>query len=151
MNGLDPVLALALTIALAAVFVATVVAVNVRDWRPWIAVAPVPDTSWTVGGIADFSGDGSPDILWRNTATGANYLWIMNGPDAVSGAAMTPVPDTAWSVGGTADFDNDGDPDIFWRNTATGANYLWIMNGTVPLSGTLFPSAGTNWTVTDHE
>jgi PAS domain S-box-containing protein len=38
MIGLDPVLALALTVALAAVFLATVVAVKVRDWRPWIAV-----------------------------------------------------------------------------------------------------------------
>src|SRR5437773_7624943 len=28
---------------------------------------------------ADFNGDGRADILWRNSSTGENYLWLMNG------------------------------------------------------------------------
>src|SRR5438876_73683 len=28
---------------------------------------------------ADFNGDGKSDILWRNSSTGENYVWLMNG------------------------------------------------------------------------
>src|SRR5204862_483092 len=28
---------------------------------------------------ADFSGDGRSDVLWRNSATGENYIYLMNG------------------------------------------------------------------------
>src|SRR5207249_781877 len=27
----------------------------------------------------DFNGDGKSDILWRNSTTGANVIWLMNG------------------------------------------------------------------------
>ena len=28
---------------------------------------------------SDFNGDGKADIFWRNTATGHNQIWLMNG------------------------------------------------------------------------
>jgi len=29
--------------------------------------------------VGDFNGDGRADILWRNSSTGENYVWLMNG------------------------------------------------------------------------
>jgi C1A family cysteine protease len=77
----------------------------------------------------DFNGDGKPDILWRNTSTGANAVWYMNGA-TVSGVADLPgLSNLAYTIGGTGDFNGDGKPDILWRNTSTGANAVWYMNG----------------------
>ena len=35
----------------------------------------------------DFNSDGKTDILWRNTATGENAYWYMNGTTLLTGAA----------------------------------------------------------------
>jgi len=62
---------------------------------------PSCGTSWEVGKIADFDADGTPDILWRNPATGSNALWYMqsNGT-AIKSAAGMPSCGTSWDIGG---------------------------------------------------
>src|SRR5439155_1388598 len=77
----------------------------------------------------DFDGDCKSDILWRNSATGKDYLWLMNGLTIVSQGSLNTVDDQAWQVQGIGDFDGDGKADILWRNALTGENYLWLMNG----------------------
>src|SRR5437016_967816 len=54
----------------------------------------VADLSWTVAGIGDFDGDAKVDILWRNTSTGENYIYFMDGTaiKATEGSIST-VPD----------------------------------------------------------
>jgi Ca2+-binding RTX toxin-like protein len=71
----------------------------------------------------DFNGDGKSDILWRNTATGANTVWQSGSSTAVQ--AVASLADQNWKVAGTGDFDGNGTSDILWRNTATGANSIW--------------------------
>ena len=39
----------------------------------------LPNPAYAIVGTGDFNGDGKPDILWRNTTTGANAVWYMNG------------------------------------------------------------------------
>ena len=71
----------------------------------------------------DFDGDGKSDILWRNTATGANTIWKTG--NIATAQAVATIADQAWKVMGTGDFDGDGKADILWRNATTGANTIW--------------------------
>src|SRR5205809_1059765 len=79
--------------------------------------------------IADVNGDGHSDVLWRNTSTGENYIYLMNGLTIASQGSINAVGDQAWQVKGIGDFDGDGRADILWRNSSTGENYIWLMNG----------------------
>src|SRR5213083_109058 len=77
----------------------------------------------------DFDGDCKSDILWRNGATGKDYLWLMNGLTIVSQGSLNTVDDQAWQVQGIGDVDGYGRADILWRNLSTGENYIYLMNG----------------------
>src|SRR2546428_7837181 len=77
----------------------------------------------------DFDGDCKSDVLWRNSATGEDYLWLMNGRTIATGGYLRTVGDPAWQIVGTGDFDGDGKADILWRNAVTGQNYTYLMNG----------------------
>ena len=101
-------------------------------------VAVTPDSSWSVGGIGDFDGDGNADILWRRT-DGTLSEWTMNGATisasqapTMNGAAVTP--DASWSIAGIGDFDGDGNADVLWRG-ADGSVTVWLMNGASITSG----------------
>lgn len=98
--------------------------------------ASVPDLNWKLRGTADFTGDGRPDALWQNDASGELRLWVLNGITAVSAVDLTPssvAPN--WRVVALGDANLDGHPDIFWENDVTGALVLWTMNGTTQIGG----------------
>src|SRR5205814_264181 len=80
-------------------------------------------------GIGDFGGDGNADVLWRNTSTGENYIWLMNGLTIARPGSINSLSDQAWQVQGIGDYDGDGRADLLWRNSSTGENYIWLMNG----------------------
>ena len=110
----------------------------------------VADLNWTVAGIGDFDGDGNADILWRNSSTGQNYIYFMDGTSIKpSEGFIRTVADQSWQVAGVGDFDGDGKADILWRNTATGQNYLYPMDGLAikPTEGYLRTAADTTWQV----
>jgi hypothetical protein len=44
-----------------------------------LALPTVSDLKQKIQAVGDYNGDGKPDIVWRNTTTGANSLWLMNG------------------------------------------------------------------------
>ena len=79
----------------------------------------------------DFNGDGNPDILWRNTSSGANRIWLMsNTGTLLSTVSLQSEPDLNWQIAGAGDFNNDGMQDIVWRNYSTGQNVVWLMSNT---------------------
>ena len=63
---------------------------------------------------SDFNGDGTSDLLWRNS-DGTDSIWQMKN-NVPAGVSLQTVP-TSWSVAGTGDFNGDGKSDILWRNT----------------------------------
>src|SRR5437667_106263 len=96
----------------------------------------------------DFDGDCKSDVLWRNSATGEDYVWLMNGLTIAAGGYLRTVGDPAWQVKGIGDFDGDGKADILWRNSSTGQNYIYAMNGlTIASEGYLRTVADLAWQV----
>ena len=49
--------------------------------------------SWHIGAVFDANYDGSPDILWRNYATGANAIWYFLGTSFIGTASLPSVRD----------------------------------------------------------
>jgi hypothetical protein len=90
---------------------------------------------WQVAGVAKLDAGATADILWRNTRTGENYIYLMDGT-AISGEGyIRTVADLNWQVAGVGDHTGEGMADILWRNVATGENYVYPMNGTSILAG----------------
>ena len=113
-------------------------------------IRTVADQNWQVAGVGDFNGDGKDDILWRNAATGENYLYPMDGLAILPAEGyLRTVANLDWIVAGVGDFDGDFKSDILWRNTSTGENYLYPMNGTSikPMEGYLRTVADLDWSI----
>jgi hypothetical protein len=65
-------------------------------------VRSVADLDWQVAGVGDYDGDGLSDILWRNSATGDNYLYPMNGLAILpTEGYLRTVADQDWHVAGS--------------------------------------------------
>jgi parallel beta-helix repeat protein len=96
--------------------------------------------------FADFNGDGVADILWRNTSTGANALWFMNGITIISQNALATISSSSWNVAGVGDFDGDGKSDILWRNASTGQNSVWLMSTATIISRNPIATIPPGWT-----
>jgi hypothetical protein len=108
----------------------------------------VADLSWTIAATGDFDGDGKADILWRNSSTGENYIYFMNGSTIALEAYVRTVADQNWQVAGIGDFDGDGKADILWRNASTGENYIYFMHGSAIFAeGYLRTVADPSWQI----
>jgi hypothetical protein len=113
-------------------------------------VRTVADLNWTVAGVGDLDGDGKADIVWRNSSTGENYLYPMEGTTIKpSEAYFRTVADLNWQIAALGDYDGDGKSDLVWRNSATGENYLYPMDGSAikPGEGYLRTVADSRWQI----
>jgi uncharacterized protein (DUF2235 family) len=85
---------------------------------------------WRIVGIADFNGDGTPDVLWQDPVSGAVQVWYLGG---AGGNVLTGSADitnrNAWKVVSVADFNQDGHPDILWQDPVSGFSQIWYMGG----------------------
>ncbi len=108
----------------------------------------------------DFDGDGTSDILWRDTATSTMRVWLMESGTKVKeggdlliqdGTGQAQSRQRQWIIGATGDVDGDGSTDIVWRNTTSGEVVLWFMNGSTVSKETdlLAPgvSVGADWKI----
>src|SRR5437879_4556953 len=96
----------------------------------------------------DFDGDCKSDVLWRNSATGEDYLWLMNGRTIATGGYLRTVGDPAWQIVGTGEYYADGKAAVLSRDTAARANYPTAMSGlTTASEGFLRTVADLAWQV----
>lgn len=92
------------------------------------ALPGVSDINWKLAATGDFNHDGNTDLVWRNSVTGDNAVWFMNGGAFASASDLPRVSDPNWELRSVADFNNDGLMDLLWRNRVTGDNVVWLMN-----------------------
>jgi hypothetical protein len=86
--------------------------------------------NWYIEGVADFDGDGWPDVLWRNYDSGSpwygsvmiEYTWYSG--QSKSSRVYPAMPGSTYSVVAVGDYDNDGRNDILWQATYGGL-LLW--------------------------
>lgn len=96
----------------------------------------------------DFNLDGTADLIWRNTSTGQNRQYQMNGSTISLNQPINTVRDQNWEIVGIGDFDGDAQSDILWRDSSTGWNWMYIMDGASIESSTIVNVvADTNWIV----
>ena len=105
------------------------------------------DTADPLGGVpGDFNRDGTPDIIFRNSGSGATFIWRMNGTSLISDQALGTVP-SPWIIAGTGDFNGDGRNDVLWRNMANGAIYVWYLNDGALFSDALIATVDPVWKI----
>ncbi len=96
---------------------------------------------------SDFNGDGKSEVHWRNSQTGYNHQWIMDGRFQSAWSQVYRETDFSWKVVGTGDFNGDNRADIIWRNTTSGRVYIQFMSGpsTLGSSGPIASVADMGW------
>lgn len=66
----------------------------------------IADTNWLMFDkgepedkvAVDFNNDGNVDILWRNSSTGLNIVWYMNGNNSIGAQLLDAVSDVNWKI-----------------------------------------------------
>jgi hypothetical protein len=104
-------------------------------------------TAWKPQGCADFNRDGSADVIFRNTSTGENGMWLLERTTLKAFIGVPYVGDLGWNVEATGDYNRDGSPDLLWRNNTNGEVAFWIMNGTRLLEFQLFTQLDPTWQI----
>jgi hypothetical protein len=84
---------------------------------------PIVGLPWQLVGAADFNGDHVDDLIWRNSSTGANNMFL--SASSATQKFVSTVADQHWQIRGLGDYNGDGVSDLVWRNASTGAQALW--------------------------
>jgi hypothetical protein len=113
---------------------------------PSNAVTPQAVTTPTAAVPFDFDGNGCGDIVIRDSSTGVEYGWLMNGLSITNGGYLLDAG-SGWRVIKSADFNGDGKADLLIQHT-DGSAYIRLMDGLTVIGGGYLLGAGTGYTVT---
>lgn len=72
---------------------------------------------WRIAGPGDFDGNGTTDVLVRNT-NGAWHYYALNGAEVAAGSGRAQITTrSAWQLVGVGDFNGNGHHDVLLRHT----------------------------------
>ncbi len=103
-------------------------------------------SDWSIAGTGDFDGDGSSDILWRNT-DGRLLVYVMREAQFVSSISLGWL-EPAWGIKGIADINGDNIADIVFQHSSSREIVTWLIGERARVMSTAslgVSSAG--WTV----
>jgi FG-GAP-like repeat len=93
----------------------------------YVGIQSVSDLNWQIVGTDDYNRDQKVDLLWRNTKTGENAWWLMDGATLRAAIMLPTVADLSWTPVGTGDYNRDGQIDLLWQHKV-GQSVWWAMN-----------------------
>jgi hypothetical protein len=61
------------------------------------------DPAWRVAAVADYTGDGQPDLMWENMSatdpnSGARVIWELNGTTPTGNTFFVASVDVSWDI-----------------------------------------------------
>jgi FG-GAP-like repeat/Beta-propeller repeat len=83
----------------------------------WLSSGGAP--GWKVVAVADFNGDGKPDLVWQSDTTRqvtVHYFGGAQGNTFLGWNWLNSDNSPGWTVVAAADFNGDGKPDLVWQN-----------------------------------
>jgi|GEM_PF-6118576 len=105
----------------------------------------VASDDWKLAGTGDLDGDGTDDLIWRNTRDGRTSVYHIEEGKLRDSALITTV-DVSWELAKVEDFDGDGKVDFLWRNTSQGGrNIIHLMDGISRKSAAVVKTVGGEW------
>jgi hypothetical protein len=101
-----------------------------------------------VGGVADFNGDGTPDLVLQNRSTRGVSFLALQGVTVVGGATLPQIPASDYALVGIGDYNSDGKPDLLFQSGSSGQIVYWLLNHTTFSGGGVLPAPSTSgWRV----
>jgi hypothetical protein len=94
--------------------------------------------------LADFNGDGRPDLVCWDPGSGDVQVWLMGGTQGTTRIGLLPLPEpNSWRLGAVTDLNRDGHPDLVWQDPTSGKTQVWFLGGpngtttveTAPIAG----------------
>jgi hypothetical protein len=111
----------------------------------WSATGTMPGPNWTVEALADLTGDGHSDILFRDEVAGTVRVWPLIGTQrGGEHIDIGSVPEK-WNIVAVADFSGDGQNDILWHYAPLGIVGAWVMNRTTVVAWYQISQIGDFW------
>ena len=96
----------------------------------------------------DMNGNGQADILWRESSSGENWLYLMNGTSVSASSSLGTVSNLNWNIVGNGDYNGDTRSDILWRDSVTGQNWMYLMDGSATtMSAAVNVVSNLNWEI----
>lgn len=110
-----------------------------------VANSGLVPSNWSVISNGDLDGNGTADLIWRNSTNGNVNGWLMNGAARTAGGLISAGVPNNWQPIATLDLDGDGDDDVVWRNGTNNNINGWLMQGLVKASGGNMGTTNANW------
>ena len=109
----------------------------------------IPTDSWEMQGSGDFDGDGTDDLLWRNTGTNEMLIWTLsNGVMSTHSSLYDSSALSPWDLKWIADLNNDGIDDLLWEMNDASSVYGWLIAGNaISSAAEIYPGDLSAWTM----